>query len=163
MEDILKPFEDEKHIQKNGRSTDTIKPDVITDDRTAVNCVDVFETVYFQTNEKVLLEKIVGIINRTIAVNFAVILTCSSSKPDLVQVDEVIMDIGNLFAKEEITQFKNATLAKMMQNNLPAVASMDNFGGVGIEESILSKAKITSCLLVPLCQIDMSATFESCL
>ena len=94
LEGILKPFEDEKHIQMNGRSTDTSKPDVITDDRTAVNCVDVFETVYFQTNEKVLLKKVVGIINRTIAVNFAVILTCSSSKPDFVQVDEVIIDTG---------------------------------------------------------------------
>ena len=47
----------------------------------------------------------------------------------------------------------------MMLNNLPAVASMDNLGGVGIEEGILSKAKITSCLLVPLCQSNMSASF----
>jgi transcriptional regulator with GAF, ATPase, and Fis domain len=159
LEDILKPFEDDKQIQKNGPSSDTVKPDIIKDDRTAVNCVDVFEAVYFQTNEKDMLKKIVGIINQTIAVNFAVILSCSSSKPDCVQVDEVLLDTGSLFAKEKITQFKNATLAKIMQNNLPAVASMDNLGGVGIEEDILIKAKITSCLLVPLCHNDMTASF----
>jgi len=159
LDDILKSFEDDKQIQKNRESIDTTKPDVISDDRSAVSCVDLFKTLYFQTNEKVLLKEIVNIINQMIEVKFAVHLTGLSDQPGSVQIDEVVIDTGNLFSIDKVIEFKNATLAKIMQNYLPTVASLDNLGEFGIKESLLSQANITSCLLVPLCQNDRAVSF----
>ncbi len=159
LKDILKSFEDDQSIQNARDSIDTTKPGVISDDRTAVSCVDLFKTLYFQKNEKVLLNNIVRIINQMIEVNFAVLMTCLNNQPDCVQIDEVVMDTGDLFPSDKVTEFKNATLAKIMQNYLPTVASLDNLGEVGAKEGRLSQANITSCLLVPLCQNDISVSY----
>ena len=159
LDDILKSFGDEKQIEEIRQSINTTKPDVISDDRTKVSCVDLFKALYFQTNEKALLKKIVDIINQMIEVNFAVLLTCSNEQPGCVKIDEVVIDAGNLFTNAKVAEFKNATLVKIMQNYLPTAASLDNLGEFGIKESLLRHADITSCLLIPLCQNDISVSF----